>query len=74
MRQIGTLFKRFSEKFPLLYFLVIGVGVGWLLVIIVECLLFLAGGEKLLADFRNVPPGLGIAWIIWHVFKYAYGR
>ena len=78
MRQTKNFFCRFSERAPLLYLLfyllVVCIGGGWLVVAITWFMLFLVSGGESLGFFRNVPLGLGLAWIIWRVFKYAYSR
>jgi hypothetical protein len=71
MGHIKNFLNRFSERAPFLYFLIVGIGGGWLLVFVAGSLLVLIGSEECSWFFRNVPHGLGLLWIIWQVFKYA---
>jgi hypothetical protein len=68
----AAILKRFEEKFPFMYFLVVGIGGGNLFVFLMRRAHILFIAPELGRVFDCITVVLAMLWIIWRIFKYAF--
>ncbi len=56
--------KAFERKYPALYFLIVGLGGGILIVIGIDLVLFMIGGFRLQGRLGIISTVAGIVWLL----------
>lgn len=68
----AVLLRRFEDRFPFMYFLVVGIGGGNLFVFLMRRAHVLFIAPELGRVFDCVTVVLAMFWMIWHIFRYAF--